>query len=82
MKSIKHVPSLIRECDDPVHTHSITSGESTINPAACSVVSAVPSQLFAVFSKYVQRILSGNFVLPQAQSQQYEGLEENTTCST
>lgn len=37
MESIKHVPSLICEPEDLVHTHSISSEESTINPAACSV---------------------------------------------
>lgn len=44
MEGIKHAPSLICEPGELVHTHSITNGESRINPAACFIVSAVTSQ--------------------------------------
>lgn len=82
MASIKHVLfyNIACEPDDLVHTHSITSGESTINPASCSMVSA--RLLSAVFSKYVQRILSRNVVLLQAESSRIKGLEVKVTCST
>lgn len=70
VKSIKHVPfsNIWTQWPCP-HSFNHWWRESTINPAACSIVSAVSSQLSAVFSKYVQRILSGSFVLLQAQSQ-------------
>ncbi len=86
MESIKHVPPLICDPDDLVHTHSITSGESTINPAACSVVSAVSSQACSllysanIYKEFCLEVLClYKHKVKQASS---EGLEVNTTYST
>lgn len=84
MQSIKHVTSLICEPDDLVHTHSITSRESTINPADCSVVSAVPSQACSLLysaNMYKESCLEV-LCFYKHKVEQSEGLEVNTTCST
>ncbi len=71
MESIKHGPYIICEPDDLVHTHSITSAESTINPAACSVVSAVASLACSLLysANMLKEAFLEVFIPLQAQSQ-------------
>lgn len=76
--------SIICEPDDLVHTHSITGGERTINPAACSVVSAVSSQACSLLYSANMYKESSLEVLCfyKHKVKQREGLEVNATCSS
>lgn len=72
--SIKHEP------DDLVHTHSITSGESTINPAACNVVSARGCTLLYSANMYKDSHLEV-LCFYRHRAELSEGLEVSATCS-